>query len=156
MKQIRPGQKAKGTISLMEKRVKIDFPEIPGKKRGLEYTGVLFWKSDLPTQKISHLVDYMGTKKKPEGEMSKYCSFGYDDSGKVWRVHAMLNEYGENYKTDILGMASYVYFPDGMKEIEDGAIRGYTQCSYRLTSEGEKRGGYLKESEESQRGENAL
>ena len=103
--QIRPGQEGKGTISLREKEIAIDFPEIPGKVKGLEYRGNLSKKRDIPKQSVCHLTDYLGTTKNVSQEIAKYCSFGYDDNGKVWRVHAMLDEEGEYYKTDIHGIS---------------------------------------------------
>lgn len=102
--EIRPGQEAKGTISLRENEISIDFPKIPGKVKGLEYKGNLSKQGDIPKQSVCHLADYLGTTKKVSQEMAKYCSFGYDDNGKVWRVHAMLDEEGEYYTTDIHGI----------------------------------------------------
>ena len=115
--EIRPGQEAKGTISLRENEISIDFPKIPGKVKGLEYKGNLSKQGDIPKQSVCHLADYLGTTKKVSQEIAKYCSFGYDDSGKVWRVHAMLDEEGEYYTTDIHGI---------------GMNSSSSECEYRL------------------------
>lgn len=115
--EIRPGQEAKGTISLRENEISIDFPKIPGKVKGLEYKGNLSKQGDIPKQSVCHLADYLGTTKKVSQEMAKYCSFGYDDNGKVWRVHAMLDEEGEYYTTDIHGI---------------GMNSSSSECEYRL------------------------
>lgn len=98
------GQEGKGTIHLQEKKIKIDFPAIPGKKKGLEYTGALTKKTAFPEQKPYHLAEYLGTKQKPDEDLAACCSFGYDAEGKIWRIHAMLAEESEKYKTDIAGI----------------------------------------------------
>ena len=115
--EIHPGQEAKGTISLGENEISIDFPKIPGKVKGLEYKGNLSKQGDIPKQSVCHLADYLGTTKKVSQEIAEYCSFGYDDSGKVWRVHAMLDEGGEYYTTDIHGI---------------GMNSSSSECEYRL------------------------
>lgn len=98
------GTEGKGTIHLQEKAIRIDFPKISGKSKGLEYTGVLTKKIPFDRQKEHHLTDYLGTKQKMGNDLAEYCSFGYDAEGKIWRVHAMLAEEGEQYKTDIAGI----------------------------------------------------
>lgn len=103
--KIVPGDEAKGTIHLQEGKITVDFPKIEGKKDGLEYTGVLVDKIAFPKQKVHHLTDYLGTKKKMDADLEEYCSFGYDAGGSIWRVHAMLAEESEKYKTDIAGIS---------------------------------------------------
>lgn len=103
--KIVPGDEAKGTIHLQEGKIAVDFPEIEGQKGGLEYTGVLVKKDAFPKQKVHHLTDYLGTKKKMDADLQEYCSFGYDADGSIWRVHAMLAEESERYKTDIAGIS---------------------------------------------------
>ncbi len=103
--RIYPGQEGRGTIRLQGNRVKVDFPKLPGKKMALEYTGVLTEKVALRKEKTYHLTDYFGTEEKPKGMLAEYGSFGYDEQGKVWRVHAVLAENdNEYYKTDIFGI----------------------------------------------------
>ncbi len=103
--RIYPGQEGKGTIQLQENRVKVDFPKLSGKTEALEYTGVLTKKTEFRKEQAYHLTDYFGTKEKPEGMLAEYASFGYDEQGKVWRVHAVLAEdNNEYYKTDIFGI----------------------------------------------------
>ncbi len=103
--RIYPGQEGKGTIQLQENQIKIDFPKLPGKTMAMEYTGVLTVKTKLRKEQDYHLTDYFGTKGKPKGMLAEYASFGYDEQGKVWRVHAVLAEdNSEYYKTDIFGI----------------------------------------------------
>lgn len=103
--KIVPGDEAKGTIHLQEGKIAVDFPKIEGQQGGLEYTGVLVKKVAFPKQKVHHLTDYLGTKKKMDADLKQYCSFGYDADGSIWRVHAMLAEESEKYKTDIAGIS---------------------------------------------------
>lgn len=103
--QITAGTEGKGRIHLLDDQIKVEIPEIPGKKKGLEYTGILTQKKPLPEQKVHHLAEYLGTKAQMEKELARYCSFYYDADGKIWRVHAMLAEESEIYKTDILGIS---------------------------------------------------
>lgn len=102
--KIKPGSEGKGTFHLQDDRVKVDFPRIPNKSRGLEYSGTLTNKSALPSQNEYHLAEYLGTKKKMATELKEYCSFGYGADGTIWRVHAMISENNERYKTDIVGI----------------------------------------------------
>jgi len=103
--RIYPGQEGKGTIQLQENQVKVDFPKLSGKKGALEYTGVLTKKTEFRKERAYHLTDYFGTEEKPKEMLAEYASFGYDEQGKVWRVHAVLAEdNSEFYKTDIFGI----------------------------------------------------
>lgn len=105
--KILAGTEGKGTIALRDDSVVVHFPELPDKKRILEYDGTLTKKIVLQEEKTIHLMDYMGTDRQmPEDEeLSSYCSFYYDDRGKIWRIHAMLAEKLEYYKTDIAGIS---------------------------------------------------
>lgn len=102
--KVKPGVEAKGTIHLQEDKLKVDIPEIPGKRMGMGFRGVMTSKKELASQTVYHLEEYLGSKKEMPKELGNYCSFGYDAAGKIWRVHAMLAEDNEIYKTDIVGI----------------------------------------------------
>lgn len=36
--------------------------------------------------------------------MNRYCSFSRLEDGTIWRVHTLLDETGEYFKTDLLGI----------------------------------------------------
>lgn len=125
--KILPGTEAKGTISLQEGAVEIHFPRLPDKGKILEYDGTLTQKTSLPEEKAFHLLDYMGTERQMPDGLSHYASFCYDDRGKIWRIHAMLAEKKEYYKTDLAGICMNSY----LQECEEmlGELTGETKLS---------------------------
>ena len=61
-------------------------------------------KTSLVNQKAYSLSDYLGTKKEPARALNRYCSFSRLEDGTIWRVHTLLDETGEYFKTDLLGI----------------------------------------------------
>lgn len=110
--KILAGTEAKGTISLREGAVEVHFPQIPGKENILEFDGTLTEKIPLQKEPVIHLTDYMGTDRQMPESLSPYASFCYDERGKIWRIHAMLAEKKEYYKTNLAGICMNSYLQE--------------------------------------------
>lgn len=102
---IRPGTENKLTIQLLDKKVRLNFPGGGMKKqKPPRFNGMLTKKTSLVNQKAYSLSGYLGTKKKPARALNRYCSFSRLEDGTIWRVHTLLDETGEYFKTDLLGI----------------------------------------------------
>lgn len=102
---IRPGTENKLTIQLLDKKVRLNFPGGGMKKqKPPRFNGMLTKKTSLVNQKAYSLSDYLGTKKEPARALNRYCSFSRLEDGTIWRVHTLLDETGEYFKTDLLGI----------------------------------------------------
>lgn len=102
---IRPGTENKLTIQLLDKKVRLNFPGGGMKKqKPPRFNGMLTKKMSLVNQKAYSLSGYLGTKKKPARALNRYCSFSRLEDGTIWRVHTLLDETGEYFKTNILGI----------------------------------------------------
>lgn len=102
---IRPGTENKLTIQLLDKKVRLNFPGGGMKKqKPPRFNGMLTKKTSLVNQKAYSLSGYLGTKKEPARALNRYCSFSRLEDGTIWRVHTLLDETGEYFKTNILGI----------------------------------------------------
>ena len=102
---IRPGTENKLTIQLLDKKVRLNFPGGGMKKqKPPRFNGMLTKKTSLVNQKAYSLSGYLGTKKEPARALNRYCSFSRLEDGTIWRVHTLLDETGEYFKTDLLGI----------------------------------------------------
>lgn len=102
---IRPGTENKLTIQLLDKKVRLNFPGGGMKKqKPPRFNGMLTKKTSLVNQKVYSLSGYLGTKKEPARALNRYCSFSRLEDGTIWRVHTLLDETGEYFKTDLLGI----------------------------------------------------
>lgn len=102
---IRPGTENKLTIQLLDKKVRLNFPGGGMKKqKPPRFNGMLTKKMSLVNQKAYSLSGYLGTKKEPARALNRYCSFSRLEDGTIWRVHTLLDETGEYFKTNILGI----------------------------------------------------
>lgn len=102
---IRPGTENKLTIQLLDKKVRLNFPGGGMKKqKPPRFNGMLTKKTSLVNQKAYSLFGYLGTKKEPARALNRYCSFSRLEDGTIWRVHTLLDETGEYFKTDLLGI----------------------------------------------------
>lgn len=102
---IRPGTENKLTIQLLDKKVRLNFPGGGMKKqKPPRFNGILTKKTSLVNQKAYSLSGYLGTKKEPARALNRYCSFSRLEDGTIWRVHTLLDETGEYFKTDLLGI----------------------------------------------------
>lgn len=102
---IRPGTEKKLTIQLLDKKVRLNFPGGGMKKqRPPRFNGMLTKKTSLVNREAYSLSGYLGTKKEPARALNQYCSFSRLEDGTIWRVHALLDETGEYFKTDLLGI----------------------------------------------------
>lgn len=102
---VHPGTEKKLVIQLLDHQVKLNFPGGNKKKqRPAEFNGILTNKRPLRKQKAYSLSNFLGTKKKPSKALDSYCTFSRLEDGTIWRVHALLDETGEYFKTDIFGI----------------------------------------------------
>ena len=102
---IRPGTENKLTIQLLDKKVRLNFPGGGMKKqKPPRFNGMLTKKTSLVNQKAYSLSGYLGTKKEPARALNRYCSFSRLEDGTIWRVHTLLDETGEYFKTGLLGI----------------------------------------------------
>ena len=102
---IRPGTENKLTIQLLDKKVRLNFPGGGMKKqKPPRFNGMLTKKTSLVNQKAYSLSGYLGTIKEPARALNRYCSFSRLEDGTIWRVHTLLDETGEYFKTDLLGI----------------------------------------------------
>lgn len=103
--RVHPGKEKKLMIQLLDHQVKLNFPGGNKKKqRPAQFNGILTHKKSLQKQKAYSLSNYLGTKKRPEKALDRYCTFSRLEDGTIWRVHALLDETGEYFKTGIFGI----------------------------------------------------
>ena len=96
------GDKETGSIVLGENQIQLSIPKGENTE-GWAFQGVLKKKEKLETEAVSTLTDWLGKTESLEEKLQDYCGLERDESGRIYRLHALWEKEPDEYYDSYIG-----------------------------------------------------